>query len=114
MPGWLPWLLAPSGLLTTLAWIFYKLHVDAIQSQRERADDHRAIAQAATELNAVYQEQIAILLGGSRGRDEVVATQTTGQRRSRRPGTPRGGVGGGQAADGPDEGPRSGPRKAAR
>lgn len=57
-----PWLLGGGGI-TSLSWIFYRLHRDAVAAERERADDWRAAAIAAEKRADVRDQQIATLLG---------------------------------------------------
>lgn len=67
MPEWLVWVLSGSGLtgLTVgIGKLMYKLHADAVQAQRERANDNRARAEASEKRNSVLERQIYILLGG--------------------------------------------------
>lgn len=58
------------GLAYGLGRIFYKLHMDAVDAERRRADDARAAAQAAEKRADLKEEQIKILLGGRRKEPE--------------------------------------------
>ncbi len=69
MPDWLTFLVAvfgSGGFLSTLAWIGYRLHSDAVSAERGRADDARARAEAAEKRADEREKQIGILLGGFR------------------------------------------------
>lgn len=57
-----PWL-AQGGISGILAWVGYRLHKDAVQAERGRADDARARAEAAEKRADLREEQISILLG---------------------------------------------------
>lgn len=55
--------LAQGGITGVLAWVGYRLHVDAVKAERGRADDARARAEAAEKRADLREEQISILLG---------------------------------------------------
>lgn len=57
-----PWL-AQGGVTGILAWVGYRLHMDAVKAERGRADDARARAEAAEKRADLREEQISILLG---------------------------------------------------
>lgn len=56
--------LGTGGIAGLALWIMYRLHRDAIQSERGRADDARARAVAAEKRADLLEERISILLGG--------------------------------------------------
>ena len=62
-----PWL--AGGGLTTAAWIVYKLHKDAVDAERRRADDWKTAAEAAQARADVRDSQIATLLTAAPRRD---------------------------------------------
>lgn len=55
--------LAQGGVVAVLAWLGYRLHIDAVRAERGRADDARARAEAAERRADLREEQISILLG---------------------------------------------------
>lgn len=57
-----PWL-AQGGITGLLAFLGYRLHMDAVEAHKQRADDARARAEAAEARADVREEQIGILLG---------------------------------------------------
>lgn len=91
MPGgWQTWLIVALTTITTLLMrITYRMHLSAVQSQRERADDNRARAEAAELRADVSEDQKLIILGGvlaAVGSDEDAAmvAQATATRLRRR------------------------------
>ena len=63
--------LTQGGITGVLAFIGYRLHRDAVDAERRRADDARARAEAAEKRADLREEQLSILLGrrsGSGGR----------------------------------------------
>ena len=55
--------LAQGGITGALLLIGYRLHRDAVDAERRRADDARARAEAAEKRAEVREEQLSILLG---------------------------------------------------
>lgn len=120
MPGdWRTWLIfALTTISTLLIRVAYRMHQDAVQSQRERADDQRARAEAAELRADISEDQKMIILGGvlaASGSDEdaaMVAQATAATRFRRRNGSraPRSVAAQDDSADpdhrGPDEGAR--------
>lgn len=66
MDSLVAWLAAPGviGLLYGLGRLGYKLHQDAIEAERRRADDARAGREAAEKRADLREEQFRMLLEG--------------------------------------------------
>ena len=60
--------LAQGGLSGILAFLGYRLHRDAVDAERRRADDARARAEAAEKLADLREQQLSIVLGRRNGR----------------------------------------------
>jgi hypothetical protein len=53
-------ILVLGGLVALLVRVAYRLHNDAVQAQRERADDNRARAEAAEKRADIREDQLAM------------------------------------------------------
>lgn len=60
--------LAQGGLSGVLAFLGYRLHRDAVDAERRRADDARARAEAAEKRADLREQQLSIVLGRRNGR----------------------------------------------
>lgn len=60
--------LAQGGLSGILAFLGYRLHRDAVDAERRRADDARARAEAAERRADLREQQLGIVLGRRNGR----------------------------------------------
>lgn len=60
-----PWL-AQGGVTGILAWVGYRLHVDAINAERRRADDWRAVAEMNGKRADLREQQMSTLLSATR------------------------------------------------
>jgi hypothetical protein len=58
--------LAQGGITGVLAWVGYRLHMDAVRAERGRADDWRRAAEAAQARADLKDQQMGILLGRDR------------------------------------------------
>jgi len=54
--------LIAGGVVTTVATLGYKLHVDAVNTERRRADDHKEAAKLWRDLALERERQVATLL----------------------------------------------------
>lgn len=59
--------LAQGGITGVLAFIYYRLHRDAVDAERRRADDARARAVAAEARADLREQQINVLIGRRNG-----------------------------------------------
>jgi hypothetical protein len=59
--------LAQGGLSVVLAFVGYRLHRDAVDAERRRADDARARAEAAEKRADLREQQLGIVLGRRNG-----------------------------------------------
>ncbi len=58
--------LGTGGAVSVLAWIAYRLHLDAVSAERRRADDWKTAAEAAQARADLKEQQMGILLGRTR------------------------------------------------
>jgi hypothetical protein len=59
--------LAQGGISGILAFVGYRLHRDAVDAERRRADDARERAEAAEKRADLREQQLSILLGRRNG-----------------------------------------------
>lgn len=56
-------ILGTGGAVSVLAWVAYRLHLDAVLAERRRADDWKTAAEAAQARADLKEQQMGILLG---------------------------------------------------
>lgn len=67
-----------SSLIVSLSWIVYKLHRDAVEAERGRADDwraaamgYKATAEAADKRADIREQQLATLIASALSRQDA-------------------------------------------
>lgn len=70
MGSLVPWLVGGGltglvlGLVNAIAKVYLRLHADAVEAERGRADDHKAAAETWRAIAMEREKQRDILLGG--------------------------------------------------